>query len=1186
MQNIINQILEGNFDYGNGSLDFSCAKIELSIQKGQRYEGSFHIYAPEGRFASGSVISSDWRMECLTGEFAGCEEEIFFRFHGETLEEGDVVKGSFDVVSNQGEYYLPFVASVAHGLPESSIGSIKNLFHFANLAKSNWEEAVKVFYSSRFSEIFSGSDAQYAEEYRALSVYKGRGQCVEEFLINANKKQKVEFIAEAEQLSVKVDGPQVLERELNIVRNGWGFTQLFVECRGDFLFTEKECLTDDDFLGNHSALPVFIDGSICHRGKNYGQICLYNCYVELTIPVTATWDAGGSGYQRDPGKKQYTLQLMEYYQAFRLRKIGTSTWLRETGRLVEKMVGLDPDDISARLFQAQILITEENYNEAGWILDHVSDLFEAGWADPTLLAYYYYLTTLIHGDAAYIGRMTGKVEKIFRQDKSNWRVAWLLLYLSEDFRKSDKAKWDFLEDLFQTGCKSPVLYIETLTLLNANPALLRKLGRFEQQALFYGVAQGILKREVADQLVFLAGKVKEYSRTLFKILEGLYEKKKDVQVLTEICTLLIKGGKVGAAYFDWYRAGVDAQLRITNLYEYFMMSLDLGKSQELPKTVLMYFSYQNNLDYVHSAYLYEYVWQRWDKLGDIYDAYRPRMESFVADQMKKGHISRHLAQLYDRLLQPGMVDESSAEPLSRLLFAHLICVEDDRLRKVYVYQPGNRQASEYVLSEGRAWVSIYGSKYTIVFEDGQKNRFVKSVEYTMEKMMMPGKYLQWLLPLADKNPCLDLHLCVGEGASREEPSENIKRQLRVAASDYADGQVKRELYLRILKYYFDTDDMRALDNYLKRVPASELSAGERGEVVRYMVLRGCYELAGEWLETYGPYFADPKILVRLIGALMEKCGMTKQSVLMAAAEYVFRKGKYDGRILEYLVMHYQGMARNMRDIWKAARSFDVDCYPLSERILVQMMYSGAFVGEKMEIFRYYISQGAKPEVEEAFLTQCSYDYFVGERVMEPEVFREIRHMYLRGEPVQKVCKLAYLKCFAENREEIDEENAALIELFLKEMTAEEIHLEFFRKFKECRFLQQELADKSIIEYRANPRTKVCIHYAMLHENGESGGYRAEYMKEAYGGVFFKEFVLFFGEILQYYITEERDGAEQLTESGTLQRSDDDGWEEDSRYRLINDIVISKALEDYNTMDDLLEEYYRKDFMNGRLFELK
>ena len=131
-----------------------------------------------------------------------------------------------------------------------------------------------------------------------------------------------------------------------------------------------------------------------------------------------------------------------------------------------------------------------------------------------------------------------------------------------------------------------------------------------------------------------------------------------------------------------------------------------------------------------------------------------------------------------------------------------------------------------------------------------------------------------------------------------------------------------------------------------------------------------------------------------------------------------------------------------------------------------------------------------------------------------------------------------------------------------------------------------MADKTIIEYHANPFSKACLHYVILHEDGESDEYIAEYMKEVYSGVFFKEFILFFGESLQYYITEEKNGEEQLTESGTLQKSDIRGKENDSRYQLVNDIVISKTLQDYDTMDKLLEEYYRKEFLNSRLFELK
>lgn len=1190
MQKTINQILEGNFYYENGSLDFSCAKIEISLNRGEVYEGSFRIYAPQGQLTNGTVLSSDLRMECVTGKFAGCDEEIFFRFHGEKLEEGDVVRGNFYVVSNQGEYYLPFVASVEHRVMESSIGTIRNLFHFANLAKSNWQEAVNLFYSSDFSLVFSGSDGQFADDYRALSACEGSEQNVEEFLIQVHKKQRVEFLVQEKELALEAaeasGGYSVTEMELSIVRNGWGYTRLYVECSGDFLFTEKEVLTDDDFLGNRCALPVFIDSSLCRKGKNFGQIFLYNSYVSLTVPVTVKVGDGSAGNSQSVAGKRSTVQLMEFYQAFRSKKISTATWLKETRKLVEKLVAMDENDVAARLFQAQLLITEESVNEAGWILDHVSELMEKGAGDDTLLAYYLYLTTLIHREESYVDRVAAEVEHIYRKDNANWRVAWLLLYLSEEYHKSITGKWVFLEKQFNIGCSSPILYIEAVALLNNNPALLRRLGRFEQQVIWYGARQELLKQEVVEQLIYLSDKVREYSDVLYRSLKKLYEKKNDVRILQQICALLIKGGKTGEKYFGWYSEGVENNLRITNLYEYYMMSLNLGKQQEIPKRVLMYFSYQSNLDYERTAYLYDYILQNEDRLGDIYETYRMRMEHFCLDQISKLHINRQLADIYNRLLQPGMLTEQNCEPFSRLMFAHLIRVRDDRLRKVYVYQPGKLYPAEYLLNEGRTWVSLYGSGYTIVFEDIWNNRFIRNVEYTMEKLMIPGKFLRLLEPYSMKNPELDLYLCDSEREGALSSGESAERALRVLDSDYADNRVKRELTLKLLQYYYDVDDMRALDEYLTRVDPDMLTAEERGTVLRFIVLRGNYELAGQWLAEYGPYFIEAKLLVRLISPLMERNNMVEDEVLTAAAVHAFRKGKYDSVVLRYLSMYYRGTAKNMRDVWKAAKSFEVECYRLSETILVQMLYSGAFIGEKMEIFHYYISQGPKPEVEEAFLAQCAFDYFVKERVTEKDVFDEIQRMYLRGESVQKVCKLAFLKYYAENRDELTETALELTDLFLTELLEQGIHLEFFRAYKGNERVAQEMSDKTIIEYRANPQAKACIHYVILYENGESGEYCSEYMREVYGGVCFKEFILFFGESLQYYITEERNGQEQLTESGTLQKSDIRDSESDSRYHLVNDIVISKTLQDYDTMDNLLEEYYRKEFLNSRLFELK
>lgn len=1191
MQEIINQILEGNFEYDNGSLDFSCTKLELALQKGTVYEGSFRIYSDPTRVTRGFITSSDARMECLTKEFSGSDEEILFCFHGENMEEGDVVKGSFFVVSNQGEYYLPFLVTIEHSVIETTIGAVKNLFHFTNLVKSNWEEGLKLFYSPEFEQVFTGNDAQFYDLYRGLSYYQGNEQNMEEFLICINKKQRVEFFVEEDTIALE-DPYGVAEYELGIVRNGWGYTCLNVACEGDFLFTEKQVITEDDFLGNHYRLPVFIDSEACHKGKNYGTLTLYNSHITIHITVMVRVGERMHAGRVEATRKQALCKMMGYYREYRLKKINTTEWLKQTSCLVERLVALDEKDVAARLFQAQLLITEERYNEAGWILDHAIELLEQMDENAELYAYYLYLNTLIHSDENYVKQVGRDIEELYKRNRNSWRIAWLLPYISEEYSRSATKRWMLLERQFEYGCSSQAIYLEALNLLTNNPALLRKLGGFELQVLVFGVKYSKLNPNLVEQILYLAGKLKGYSPILHKILEKLYEENEDIRVLQELCTQFIKGGKTGTKYAKWYRLGIEAQLRVTKLYEYYCMSLDLDVMQEeLPRTLLMYFSYQNNMDYERSAYLYEYMYRHREEDPQLYGTYQMRIEYFVMEQIKKGHINRNLANLYQELLQNASLSEDMVEPLSRILFAHSVRVENPNVRKVLVYQPGNLQPTEYMLQDGRAWVSIYGSDYTLILEDAYGNRFASGMDYTLEKLIRPGKYLKALQGYVNTNIAFDLFTYDNEKNSTEMSVERSVCYRRLLQSDRIAIHIRKDIYFQLLAYYYEIDEIALLDELLDVLAmdfelVNALSMDERSGIMKYFAVRERFDEAYQWLLEYGPYFVNPKILVGLLSRMIESANYVEDEVFKTAALYVFDRGKYDGVVLRYLTLYYQGTTKGMRDVWKAANAFGVDAYELCEQIIIQMLYTGAYIGEKMEVFRFYVSHGAKPEIESAFLTQCAYDYFVKERVTENYVFQQLRYMYQRGEAVQKVCKLAFLKFYAENITELTAEAEPIVIAFLREMMDRGIHLNFFWAFKDIASEVEQLEDKVIVEYKANPQSKARIHYLVVQEDGQDGEYISEYMQEVYGGVYIKEFILFFGESLQYYIVEEGPEQEELTESGTTQKSDIHSGDSTGIYNLINDIVISRSLQDYDTMDNLLEEYYRKGYMCEELFQLQ
>lgn len=1187
MEEVIDRLLEGNFDYENGSLDFSCTKLELSIRKGESVQGSFRIYTGSGRYTRGSVISSDGRMECLTPEFVGSEEEIFYCFHGENMEEGEVIKGEFYVLSNQGEYYLPFVVTVEYTVLTSSLGNIRNLFHFANLVKTSPTEAVGIFYSPEFRNIFNGSDGQYYDYYRGLSAFPGNRQNIEEFLIGINKKQKIEYLTDVTELRVEEpEGTAFLA--LTITRNGWGYTQLRVETEGGFVFSEIAVITEEDFTGNMFRLPVYVDSGRLHAGNNYGAVRLYSGCDLIEIPVRVKSQSAGKAGRQSLNRNRQLLQLMQFYQAFRLKKISTDTWMKESGRLVETMLAADERDVQARLFQAQLLITEERFNEAQWILEHVADLLEPeGYKDPVTEAYYLYLTTLIHREETYVDQITEQVERLYRKNRNEWRIGWLLLYLSEEYNRSFTKKWMFLEEQYERGCSSPVLYIEALLLVNLSPALLIRLGAFERQVLWFGARNGMLSEDVVLQLLYLASREKEYAPLLYRTLKICYENRADSRILQEICSQLIKGGKTGRAYFKWYKRGVEQELRITRLYEFYLMSADRDTVEALPRMVLMYFSYHSKLDYELTAFLYANVHRNRAGFPELYENYRNQMEQFILEQLGKKRINRDLAYLYKQLLEPRMLTPQLAECLAELVFMNCVQTQQQGIRFAVICSQGKREAEYYPLTDGRAYVPMPGTEDRLLFEDGSHNRYISAVHYTMEKLMLPGKPVKLIAPMVGNSRNLNLYLCMNGREPAEVNSENEVRFGYLLQDEGIEPEIKREIGMRLMKYHYENDRIKELDAYLEQIQPELLTARERNEVLHYLVLRGRESIAYEWLVRFGPWGMDAKTLMRLCSRLVRSNEFVEDAVLLESVTYAFRKGKYDEYCLRYLTLYLKGMTKELRDVYKAAEDFNVDTYELCEKILIQMLFTGSFVGEKMQIFRSYVAGGAKPEVEAAFLSQCAYDYYVKDRLTDGYVFEEMARLQSRGERLHRVCKLGYIKYYAENRASVSAETEELLRGYIRELLADGIRLRMFLEFADLDdMIREQLADRTIVEYKAQPGVRAVLHYCVEHTEGEEPEYLTEEMNEVYGGVCFKDFVLFFGERLQYYIVEEKDGQEQLTESATIQKSDTGSMGIEGRFNLLNDISISSTLQDYETVDKLLAEYVYQDFMREGLFTLR
>ena len=1185
MESVTQRLIDGKIEYDAGSLVLSDYKIELTIKKGETVKGSFQLKSRGGNSVKGTVRSSLLRMQCQKTEFEGTQAQIAYCFSGIGMDEGDIQKGEFSIVSSAGEYTIPFVVTVAHSVLTSLMGPVKNLFHFANLAKTNWDEAVALFYRDDFVSLFHGMDSRYLNTYLGLSGMKGNQLNVDEFLIEINKKQPIEYIPM--ETLIRMEEPEdTSQGRITITRNGWGYTALAIETDGDFLSVEKKVLTDDDFLGNICNTGFLVDSAGLHAGNNFGYVRLFNASVDIRIEIQVTAaKRHGVIFSGKKEMRRLTVSLMEYYAAFRTKKLSSGVWLRESKKIVERMNELEEKSIPARLFKAQLLITEERINEAKWLLERVEQDLTYGKRAPEHWCYYLYLTSLIRRSEVYVDEVTREVEQIYAQHPENWRIAWLLLYLREEFSKSPYKKWLFLENQFYENCKSPVLYMEALALLNANPTMLSKLSEFEIQVLNYAAKKDVLKKDVILQLQNLAPKIKQYSDRMFFILQKSYQTTKNDETLKLLLSFLIKGGKFGERYFSWYALGIERELRVTRLYESYMLSLPDDFEGELPKMVMMYFAYHSELNYQGKSMLYANIYRNREKYPEIAVTYRQPVERFLIEQIGMGHINKQLAYLYSELVTPAMLNEENAPYFVSLLFSNLITVRDDACRQIVLIYDRLKGEHVYPVTDRKAIVPIYGSSYQILLQDENGNRRVSGELYRIEKLMIPGHFIKELSGLVRDHLGMDLYLCEGGLSGVVITAKNVECYKRLWESEHVKEEFKREIRLRLAQYLYDNDRIEECDAVMQSVKPEDMGTKERSEFLRLMILRAMYDRAYQWLCTFGMEQMDVAVAVRLLSRLIVRTEFKRDEKLLALSFRTFAGGKYDENILSYLAAYYEGTTKQLRDIWKASKDFELDVNHLCERILLQILFSGYYIGEKNELFYSYVKNGARKQVELAYLTVCAYDFFVRGNVVDEKLFPYFTRLFYRGEELHDVCRLAYLKFYADSVSSAAEEVLQLAGHFLEYFMSKGICFPFFADYAQVVKCVARCADETMIEYRTVPGRRVLLHYVMQTQSGD-GAYVTEPMTDMYGGIYIKSLVLFFGETLQYYITEETAEGEQLTESATISKNDMSSGSGGTRYTDVNDLVIAGTLQDYSGFHKMYAAYEEKSFLTAKLFSMQ
>ena len=131
-----------------------------------------------------------------------------------------------------------------------------------------------------------------------------------------------------------------------------------------------------------------------------------------------------------------------------------------------------------------------------------------------------------------------------------------------------------------------------------------------------------------------------------------------------------------------------------------------------------------------------------------------------------------------------------------------------------------------------------------------------------------------------------------------------------------------------------------------------------------------------------------------------------------------------------------------------------------------------------------------------------------------------------------------------------------------------------------------MEDKTFVEYRANPEHKVILHYVIESPRMKNCNYVAERLYPVEPGLFVKEFTLFYGDRLTWFVTEEDEEGEHPTPDRSFVEGEEDPLVTDTKYASVYEMARSLSEHDMPTLERQYEEYGKKKFLVETMFSLK
>ena len=1176
MRKRIWRMSEDKFDDIAPIIEFHTEKLDLIAYENEIFESYIELKSLNNVRLRGMVYSSNPYVLIENPEFDDFNVKIRFKTTHSGFRHKDVLKGEFHIVANQFTKTLPFTITYDLKYPTALDRTICDLKDFCALAKENYSEALQLFSSDKMNLVMQNESLQNRLLYRGFKSAPMLPIHLEEFLVGTAQKDRC-YIEVKESKLEFFNVSENLKESIHINKNTWGYVEFYAHCDADFVTIEKGRLNSDFFLGNSLELNFYIHKERLHAGRNEAKILIEGIDIKKEVTIICSLDEKDTNKNASSlAEKKDLYELSSLYVDYRLKKMTTGDWAGKSIEILNRLIELHPKSYMYSLQKAQAFIVNKQRQDALWLISDLKRDIED--KKSTEWAYLLYLCTLIEQENNYVNKLTEEIENIFRLHPDDVRIFWFLSFLREEYLKDSKRKLNAIKQWVDGGCHSPYLYIEAYQIYMQDPFLLTSLNDFSLKILNWAAKRGQISVNLTVQFQKLLPEETAFDKRIFLLAKRIYKRYPEKDLLFSIVSYLLKNQMMGEEYFEWYALAVDKDLKLTGLFEAYMLSLSTSHGEELPSIVSMFFRYENHLPMEKKAYIYSNVIHYKDRNFHLYEQYLPQIQRFTLEQMHLGHMNEDLATCYQDIVDCGLIDEEIAKDLSKLVFTkRFVCLRND-IRQIVVIEEMFARPKVVPVIDNIAYFCVLTENYCVLLETMDGKYILDKQGYYLDDLMNVDRSLGKLNYLsnfadyyffqefdeyenADDIPQQKLNK-IKDFLYNNEISLAYKRKKLPLISMILKEHTKEDL---LVKYLVDYKEYRNLD--------SQTAA----YIIDLLITSDDYMTAYEMLGIYDGLRVPGKSLLRLCNHMVDEIGDQAEDFIISLLAYLMRMSLFTDETIEYLCKYYVGPTKDMVELWKLSDVRGLTTKGLEERILTLMLYSEDFSCPSVDIFESYIKKKVSPMIVEAYLTYFSRRYLIFDEKLPEPLYKRLFIMYDASRSLNESIRFALLKYLC-LKKPLDDREYDTLDILLRDCIAKNVYFEFFRRMDESLLIKYHFYDKNFIEYHGDKHQNLTIKYRFENEEEES-----ERLVEMYEGIYVKQFVFFFGDTLHYCICPY--DSEEILREDTISYQELVEREKQSRYGMLNQMKSDLIYKNHSDLVKDLKFYHGMDVTTKHLFHI-